>query len=163
VSGGNPSKLTSILSTFRRGITQFSGNISEEKKILKEIGIKEYESLYGLTKAQDFESIVEAKRLFKLQQIEENKSLTVLQGEPPASERLIWLVRDFILATSDFELNEKISWQSSVSKLTGGVIPRKGQILLKLMKELFKKYQLAIIQPNVDYIISNNPGPIDSY
>lgn len=89
--------------------------------------------------------------------------MTVLQGEPPASERLIWLVRDFILATSDFELNEKISWQSSVSKLTGGVIPRKGQILLKLMKELFKKYQLAIIQPNVDYIISNNPGPIDSY
>ena len=84
------------------------------------------------------------------------KSLTVLTGVPPASERLIWMVRDFILATTEFELNEKISWQSSVSKLTGGVIPRKGQYLLKLMKELFKKYQLAIIQPNVDYVIRNS-------
>ena len=37
--------------TYRRGATQVSGHVSEDKKLLKESGLKEYEALYGLTKA----------------------------------------------------------------------------------------------------------------
>lgn len=77
----------------------------------------------------------------------------MLKGRPPVNDRFIWMVRDFLLATTDFELNEKISWSTSVRTLTGGVVQKKGHKLLKLMKELFKKYQLEIVQPDVGYIV----------
>jgi hypothetical protein len=47
--------------------------------------------------------------------------------------------------------------------LNGGIIGKNAKLLLKVIKELFKKYQLAIIQPNVNYVINNNPGHIDSH
>lgn len=88
----------------------FSGGFSDEMKLLRETGLHDYEVQYGLTKAQDFDSIVDMKAQIKQQWIDENKPLTVLEGKPPSCERLIWLVRDFMMATTDFELNEKISW-----------------------------------------------------
>ena len=33
--------------------------------------------------------------------------------------------------------------------------PDKADKIKRLMKELFKKYQIEIIQPNLDYIVNN--------
>lgn len=64
------------------------------------------------------------------------------------------MVRDFLLATEEIELNQKITWTNSVdSKLISGLSGKHGIKVNKLMKELFKKYQLEIILPNVNYII----------
>lgn len=59
----------------------------------------------NLTKPLEFGSVLEAKRQLQEERLLESKTISVLKGEPPADERLVWLVRDFILSTTDFELN----------------------------------------------------------
>ena len=56
------------------------------------------------------------------------------------NERLIWMVRDFLLATQEVEVNQKISWMAIVSNLTGGLSSKHSALIFRLMKELFKKY-----------------------
>jgi hypothetical protein len=105
-----------------------------------------------LTQAQDFNSLVEAKKQLKQQWAEEQKPMLInseRQGNPPVTQRLVWLVKDFLMAC-ELEISEMFAWQQS-NKLTGSLNSKKSSRLTKLMKELFKKYQLAILKPNLNH------------
>ena len=87
----------------------------------------------------------------RARRLEESKdvSFTVYEGQVPLHQRLILLVQDFLESTLDFDLNDLFNFQGSLLGMDKNMPRKKTEKLDKIIKELFKKYQIEIIQPNL--------------
>lgn len=81
----------------------------------------------------------------RARRLEDSKEVTVYEGRVPLHQRLILLTQDFLESTWDFELNDLFNFQGSLLGLDKNIRQDKAEKLEKLIKELFKKYQIEII------------------
>ena len=125
--------------------------------------IKECEALFGLTVGMDFDSMyakIKAERELKAKKIE---GVSIYDGRVPLHQRLVLLCQDFLESTWDFELHDLFNFQNSLLGFDKNIRAEKLEVLDRLVKELFKKYQIEIIKPNIDYFVEKYKTAFDKY
>ena len=85
------------------------------------------------------------------------------EGQVPLHQRLVLLTQDFLESTWDFELNDLFNFQGSLLGLDKNIKRERAEKLEKIIKELFKKYQIEVIQPNLEYIINKFQTAYEEY
>ena len=64
-------------------------------------------------------------------------------------------MQDFLESVDDeFDLNDLFNLQAVMTNLENTMEKYKADKITRLMRELFKKYQIEIVQPNLDYIVN---------
>lgn len=84
-----------VRSTVQRNITSV---------IFDDVDQKVRQQILGLTVAKDFESRAEQIKAKRERMKEDNKNVTVYEGQVPLHQRLILLCQDFLESTWDFDL-----------------------------------------------------------
>lgn len=115
--------------------------------------MKAKEQLIGLTVAKDFKSYYAKLKAEREHQDRRNEGVTIYQGQVPLHQRLILLCQDFLESTWDFESNDFFNFQNSIETYDKNISRAKVLIFEDLIKELFQKYQLEIVKPNIDYFV----------
>ena len=70
------------------------------------------------------------------------------------NQRLVLLAADFLEATKDVDHYEMFKWRSNLTTVEKEDRQNKVSQMITIIKQLFKKYQLEIIRPNLDYVIN---------
>lgn len=99
----------------------------------------------------------------RARKIEQSKEVTVYEGRVPVHSRLILLCEDFIESTADMELNELLNFQGSLLGFDSSIKTEKAERLVRIIKELFKKYQIEVIQPNLTFIVNQFQSAYEKY
>jgi len=89
--------------------------------------------------------------------------LTKYDGKIPVNQRLVLLTADFLEATKDMDPYEMFAWQQQAEGTAKKEQEKRVSKTLTLIKQLFKKYQLEIIRPNLDYVIQKFQTAVDGY
>jgi len=89
--------------------------------------------------------------------------VTVYEGRVPLHQRLVLLCQDFLESVWDFGLSDLLNFQTSLKNTEASMKPEKVDILKKVTKELFKKYQIEIVRPDVGYILEKCQTAYDKY
>ena len=76
---------------------------------------------------------------------------------------MVLLCQDFLESTWDFELHDLFNFQNSLLGFDKNIRAEKLEVLDRLVKELFKKYQIEIIKPNIDYFVEKYKTAFDKY
>ena len=126
--------------------------------------MKQREAIFGLTVGIDFKSLYDQNKEIRRQKIEENKELTKYEGKVPINQRLVLLTADFLEAIKDVDQYEYFIWRSNFqSGEEGEMLKHRVSKVLNIIKQLFRKYQLEIVRPNIDYVINKYQSAIDGY
>ena len=83
----------------------------------------------------------------------------------PVHQRLILLCADFLesATAAKFKIHDLFSFQGKLTGLEQSMPRHKAEKLQRLIKELFKKYQLEILQPNIDYVVDKIQTAFEKY
>ena len=83
----------------------------------------------------------------------------------PLHQRLILLCSDFLESVWDFKITDLINFQSEQQSIDDRSErqPAKVKLLNRLVKELYKKYQLEVVRPDVSYIVSQYKTAFEKY
>lgn len=99
----------------------------------------------------------------RAKQVQDTADVSVYEGPVPVHQRLSLLCYDFLESTWDFELNELFNFQGNINELEKSMQDHKAEKMNRLIKELFKKYQLEIVTPNIDYIVNKFKTSFELY
>lgn len=124
---------------------------------------KEQEEINALTVAHDFDSAFAKKQAERADKLEQSKDVTVYEGQVPLHQRLTLLCQDFLESTLNFDINDLHNFQQSLQGQDKNIRADKLAKLHRIVKELFKKYQLEIVQPDLDYIIKKSMTAFDKH
>lgn len=94
----------------------------------------------ALTVAKDFNSQVQKIANERDERAKKNREVSKYEGVVPVHQRLILLVQDFLESVDDFELNDLFNLQNLLKDHDQMVDKEKADKLVRLSKELFKKY-----------------------
>ena len=116
--------------------------------------IREKESIFGLTVGKDFKSSYAKLKAEREQRVLKITNVTTkYHGKVPLHQRLVLLCADFLESTKEFELNELINFSDNIYSLDKILPIGKVEKLNSMIKELYQKYQIEIVQPNLEYLI----------
>ncbi len=92
-----------------------------------------------------------------------NADMSIYEGRVPLHQRLVLLCTDFLESTWDFDIIDMFNFQTSINRVSDNIKEEKVKILKHLIKELYKKYQLEVIRPDLGYIIDNYQTAYEKY
>ena len=127
--------------------------------------MRDKELLFGLTLGQNFASNHDKLKETRAQKQEREQGLSIYEGRVPLQQRLILLCSDFLESVWDFKITDLINFQNDLQSIDNKSErqPEKVKLLNRLVKELYKKYQLEVVRPDVSYIVNQYKTAFEKY